>query len=88
MNCTSEKVSANSSFTERDVLENLGIFLHEEATWLVKHSVKCTTVLRKCNWTGKGRVRGKALAERAVGGMPYKLGREARKTMEILSLMG
>lgn len=44
-NCMPEKVSDNSSFMERDVLKNLGIFIHEEATRLVKHRVRCITVL-------------------------------------------
>lgn len=35
-----------------------------------------------------GRVRGKTLAESAIGGMPDKLGKQVRNTMEILSLMG
>lgn len=45
MNCMPEKVSDNSTFMERDVLKNLGIFVHEEATWLVKHRVRCIMVL-------------------------------------------
>lgn len=69
------------------MLENVGIFLHDKSTQLVTHRVRCIMVLRKCNWTGKGRVRGKALAESAVGGMPYKLARKSGKTMEIRSLI-
>lgn len=44
-NCMPEKVSDNSSFMERDVVKNLGIFIHEEATRLVKHRVRCIMVL-------------------------------------------
>jgi len=47
LNYTPEKVSANSFFMESDVLENLGIFLYEEATWLVKRRVRCIMVSRK-----------------------------------------
>lgn len=32
-------------------------------------------------------MRGKALAESAVGEMPYKLAKKARKAMEVLNLM-
>lgn len=45
MNCMPEKVSDNSSFVKRDVLKNLGISVHEEATRLVKHRVRFIMVL-------------------------------------------
>lgn len=65
-----EKVSANSSITEKNMNENLSIAFHERAAVLVKPRVRPNTVLMKCNRVGKKRVRGKASSRSAVEESP------------------
>lgn len=72
-------MSVNSSVMERGVLENVGIFLHDKSTQLVTHRVRCIMVLRKCNWTGKGRVRGKALCWECCRRTALQTGKEIQK---------